>query len=70
MQTLQSLNRKRICAYCKKNLNISTISDVQETVLCQNKYYHTNCFKEMCIKENLTNILDKLVEVFDEFEYE
>lgn len=27
-------------------------------------------FKEMCIKENLTNILDKLVEVFDESEYE
>ena len=27
-------------------------------------------FREMCIKENLTNILDKLVEVFDEFEYE
>ena len=52
MQTLQSLNRKRICAYCKKKLNISTISDVQETVLCQNKYYHTNCFKEMCIKKS------------------
>ncbi|MCI6717103.1 MAG: hypothetical protein MR485_06405 [Mollicutes bacterium] len=27
-------------------------------------------FREMCIKENLTNILDKLVEVFDESEYE